>query len=108
MSCSFGIFLSLLTLLLVFTFLYIFYGIYLKTKRNRSATEKVTPTKVFLSLLKDDNDSKEYLSEISELVKYSWPDSKASGIGGPIQLPNPDVDNFVLNKNNDNNWINQL
>jgi len=106
MNCSLGIFLSLITLLLIFTFLYIFYGIYKKSKKNRQYTELITPSQIFTSLIKDENDISE-ITKLSDIIKYKWSNSKKSGIGGPIQLESPDIDNFILYKNH-NNWIHSL
>lgn len=92
MNCSFGIFLNILTLLIVFTLLFVFYVIYSKAQSNNK-DQTITASGVLTSLISEKQSIRE-ITETSSIPKYEWPDDKKSGVGGSFRVVTPEMDNF--------------
>lgn len=87
-----------LAVLLSLTAILLLTGIALTTMALYRRREDVTatPLKVYESLLTSETTtsvatslSKPALGDIGSFSGHDWPDSKASGLGGPLQMNNP-------------------
>jgi len=69
-GCTFGIILNIITILLIFTIVYVFYGIYYKSVKNTTG-ETVNATQVLKSVIQGNLRIKD-VSNLDSIPSYNW------------------------------------
>ncbi len=83
-GCTFGIILNIITLLIIFTIVYMFYGIYFKTAKNNKGT-LVNATQVLKSVISGNKPIKE-ITKTKDFPKYNWYEDKEPNKNGMLTV----------------------